>query len=157
VNEKGFGLSGAVATLEREVSGVPSMQLKEIVAEYLDTDLGTFAQRVGIDKKYLKRLVINPTVPVIKLGLADRILVALDLSMSALMDQDRLMVVPLRHTRAAAMLIVDEEIWLAREFRLPAPDVEARIAELMALYQEHCVLTDRMIERREADRLRKSQ
>ena len=146
----------ALAAEERDISGVPSSQLKKIVEEHLDVNFGTLAQRTNIDRKYLKRLVLNPAVPVVNLGMADRILLALDLSVGQLIDEGKLAIVPLRKTRASAMRIIEDELWLAREYQLPVPDVEARVAELLAVYEEHCGLTDRMLERREADRARKA-
>jgi hypothetical protein len=139
----------------KEVSGVPSSLLKEVVEAHSDVDLKTLAHRTGIDKKYLRRLVINPVVPVVKLGMADRILLGIDLSLNTLVEEGSLCIVPLRNTRSAAMRIVDDEIWVAEEFDLPVPDTNARIADLLYLYNKHCGLTDTMVERREADRLRK--
>ena len=150
----------AATVIDGDISGVPSAQLSAVVEQHLDVDLGTLAQRAALDKKYLKRLVINPTVPVIRLGMADRILMALDpnLSLFGLIQDGELTIVPVRNTRAAAMRIVNEEIWVNEEYGLPEftkEEIDARVEELLALYDEHCGLTEKMVERREADKLRK--
>lgn len=141
-----------------DVSGIPSAQLAALVEQHLDTDIATFARRVGIDSRYLRRLVFNPVTPVVKLGIADRVLMALDLNMTILESEGLITIVPLRETATAAMRIVDEEIAVAQESGLPAPTedaVQERIASLLAAYADNCQPTPEQIARRAKDYARK--
>lgn len=149
---------GQGAGTSDDVSGIPSAQLKILVEEHLDTDLANLARRVGIDYRYLRRLVLTPTTPVVKLGLADKILMALDLNLTLLADEGLITIVPLRGSRTAAQKIVDDEIWLAEDTGLPMPteeEVETRIANLMAAYGEYCQPTPEQITLRAKDYARK--
>jgi hypothetical protein len=141
-----------------DVEGVPAAQLKAIYEEHLDTDPMAFANRIGIDYRYLHRKVIEPKTPVVPLDLADKICLGLGLDVAELIHREELVIVPLRRSTKAAKRIVDSEVETAIDLDLPAPTREQqteRIRALLADYDEHCVLSERAIARREADRLRK--
>lgn len=139
-----------------DAEGVPAAQLKAIYDEHLDCDPIMFAERIGIDYRYLQRKFDEP---VIGLSLAETICDGLDLTVATLVHWGELTVVPLRRSVNAAKRMLAEEISLTvEELGLPAPSKEAqerRIQELLRDYDTHVKLNDKVLARRERDLLRK--
>lgn len=138
-----------------DVEGVPARQLKAIYEEHLDCDPKMFAERISVNYQYLQRKLDDSVIP---LGLADQILFGLGLDVAELIHREELTIVPLRRSVKAAQRILDSEVELALELDLPAPTSEqrkARIEALLADYDTHCVLSERTLARRAADRKRK--
>lgn len=140
-----------------DITGVPSAELNAVYEAHLDCDPMLFAERVGIEYNYFRRLVVKPTVPVVRLKYADAILHALGLDLVELERDGIIHVVPINGSRKAAQRLVEDEISFAREEDLPVPtreEVEARVVSLMSKYADHCPLTPYQIEKRAADAAR---
>lgn len=140
-----------------DYSGVPSAQLKALVEANLDTDMNTFAERVGIDRKYLDRLIVNPKTPVVRLGLADQIIMALELDMNTLEHHGEITIVPMRGSKSAAIKMVEDTIANAEDSGLPLPteeEIQARIDSLLETYKTHCQLDETMLAQRERETAR---
>lgn len=139
-----------------DVEGVPAAQLKAVYEEHLDCDPCMFAERIGIDYRYLQRKFDEP---VIGLSLAEAICDGLDLTVATLVHWGELTVVPMRRSVNAAKRMLAEEIGLAvEELGLPAPSKQAqerRIQELLADYDTHVALNEKVLARRKRDLARK--
>lgn len=161
-----------------DVSGVPSAQLKALYEQYVDTDPEAFAERVGLDYNYFVRLCVNPVVPVVRLKLADEILMGLGLNVSECERDGQITIVPLNKSRSAAQRMADSQIagmredletfgsvWVGEE-EITREDAETMgvlseetrqeiVVSLMEKYAEHCgTLTPRQEQERERARLR---
>jgi len=116
-----------------EYSGVSTRQLGDIFRRHFpdESQLGQFADEVGIDARELKRIVYQQTYQWVGLDKADRILLALGLNISHLVSLGEITVVPTRHKRAA-LLMAEDEFW-ARGETPTGSELAERADELLKL------------------------
>lgn len=149
-----------------DVSGVPSRQLQALFEEHLDCELTMFAERVGIEINYLRRLVVKPTVPVVRLKYADLIVEGLGLNLATLHRHGQITYVPLTASSTSARRLVDEEIETTRmsaideaiasaqplDWSPPTEDeIEARVETYRNLHKILCKPTTYQKQKRAAD------
>lgn len=134
----------------RDYSGVPTRELAAVYKRYADCDHRTFAERIGMDERDFKKVVVTQNYSFTGLGVADEIVNGLGLNLSALIATGELTVVPARESRNAAKRMVEDEFW-AKGLEAPnAEDVKERVDALLRLRKKHCIPTEA-----QEDRLRR--
>lgn len=126
-------------------------------------DFETFAGRVPMDERDLKKILITQNYPFVGLNIADKILFhGMDLNVSQLSMDDEIHVVPARNSRNAARKMVEDLEEAIRYDQDLAPDVviftkdeyEEKIDELLELRRQTVVATDEQKERLKNDSAR---
>lgn len=103
-----------MATVAKDYTGVSTRELGEIFDAHLDVDAEIFADRIGMDLRELKRIVVTQSYQWVGLDKADRICLGLGLTIGALTECGDLTVVPAWGEQAAKKMAQDE-FWVADE------------------------------------------
>lgn len=107
----------------RDYSGVPTSELAAVYAEYKDTnDFAIFADRIGMDERDLKKVLVTQLYPFTGLRVADKILMGIGQNLSALVLAEELHIVPARDSMSTAMKMVEDEISCNTCERLADPE-----------------------------------
>lgn len=161
--------------VERDYSGVPTAELAALYNERTDCDLRTFAARIEMDERDLKKVVVSQHYPFTGLFVADKIVTGLGENISALIGDGELHLIPARGSRNAARRIVEESILTENDevcvvheidsieglealgIGVPSDEeIEKRIAKLLALRGELAIKSPEQEERLRRDAERSS-
>lgn len=150
------GGSGLEVVPVRDYAGVPTAELVALYEQYSDTDLVTFAARIGMDERDLKKIVLTQDYAFVGWTKTEKILEGLGLNSSVLLNQGLLHEVPARDSRKTAQKLAEDEFWRKVEVgdRLSPPterEMNERITELLALRDETVVKSPEQAERLRRD------
>ena len=137
--------------MEQDFTGCPTWQVAAIYKKYRDKDISIIAERCEMDVRDLRKYVITQNWSFTGLKVADKIFVALGLSLNTLVENGEVVIVPKVAAMKTALRMVEDEIWAANEFGdgLVMTDEEkrARAVELVALREKLCEKTPEQAER----------
>ncbi len=105
----------AGTSLERDYSGAPTAELAAVYEKYTDTDLVTFAERIGMNDRDFKNVVVYQKYVFQGLRTVDMIVTGLGLDLHGLVEDGELHIVPSRATVNTARKIAEDEFWTAHE------------------------------------------
>lgn len=160
------------ASLERDYSGAPTSELATLWEKYTDTDLVTFAERIGMDDRDLKKIVIYQNYAFTGLRAVDMIVTGLGLDLHSLVEDGELHIVPSRATVSTARKIAEDEFWttheesihdehsvrvLERELIEREDEIVARALELVELRNTLCAYSEAQQDRVRRDSERSNQ
>lgn len=143
--------SESTLTQERDYSGFATAEVAAVYDRYIDTDLVTFASRIGMDERDLKKIVQTQNYTFTGLRVADEIVIGLGQNVGHLIEIGELHVVPARDSANAARRIVEDEYWV-EDLDVPTEsEMEERIAELLELRRTLCIKSPEQEERLRRD------
>lgn len=140
-------------------------QLAEVYARHVDTDIRSFADRIGMDERDLKKVVLTQNYAFTGLKVADEICMGFGYSISDLVRLGELTIVPAHERWRSAERMAADEVWLAEVSEWPDEDtgemlpmpvptpeeVEARVQELKKLRATLCAETEHQRARLDSD------
>lgn len=97
---------------ERDYTGVAVIEMAAVFEKYVDCDIRTFAERIGMEESTLKHNLAGKDGPFIGLKTVDKIVLGLGQDLHTLTTSGELTIIPARGSRNSARRMIEDTLVL---------------------------------------------